>query len=388
VLAVGSELLSGQVVNTNAARVSAALGELGFGVVAHLTVDDIEDDIVAAFDVLAPQASLIVVTGGLGPTSDDLTRDAVARWCGASLAFDVGAWDHVAAIFARRQMEPPAGNRQQCFFPRGATVLTNAAGTANAFRIHARERDVIVLPGPPREIETVWREHIVPWLASRIPPAARMVRRSWRTIGRGESHIAETVVPLLQGQGVEVAYRAHAPYIELKLRFPATDAARFQPLIERVNAALSPWLYERDEENTVERLAARVAAARHVTIYDGATDGGVLELLASPLRAAFARLSAPARPTLSAVSAFEEHAPSADFLQNYLEVHAEADLALAVAGHDADGTWSAGVRSAAGIRVGSFPALYRGDELRSRNFQAIAALAAKAWLALLAETES
>jgi hypothetical protein len=267
-------------------------------------------------------------------------------------------------------------------------VLENSTGTANAFRLVARDRDVVVLPGPPREIDALWREHVAPWLASRVPPELRKVRRAWRTIGRGESHVAEVVAPIVAGQPIEVAYRAHAPYVEFKLRFPASDAERLRPLLQRVDAALAPWLYERDDESSVEALAQRLSAARQVAIYDGATDGGVVELLAAPLRATFARQRASARPTLSVVSSFEDHAPSEAFLQNYLGIHADADLSLAVAGHDADGTWSAGVRSAGGTRVTSFPALWRGEELRGRNLQAVAALAVKAWLELLREAES
>ena len=378
ILAIGSELLSGQIVNGNAAWLSARLADAGIDVVRQMTVDDQEGDIIAALAALTEVAGILLVTGGLGPTSDDLTRQAIAKWCGAPLTYDEASWKHIEQRFARFSRDVPASNRQQCLFPQGATVLTNAVGTANGFRLTYGGADVWVLPGPPYEVATLWRDHLAAALADRIPLVARRRLKRWRTIGKGESHLAELVEPLLAGSGADVAYRAHAPYVELKLRYPEADAASFAPLLSSIEATLRPWLYETDDEDVATELAQRLVTRGVVDIYDGATRGYLMELLAPALR------DATKRPVpLSFLTSWEGHDSPQVFVEQSLMLNLDASIALAVAGFDAAGTWSIGLRVGDEHTFEERPVLYRGEAMAQRNFQAVAALTAKAWLEML-----
>jgi molybdenum cofactor synthesis domain-containing protein len=383
ILAVGSELLSGQTLNRNAAWLSNQLFALGIDTRCHQTVDDIEGDIVTGIQAMAAQADLLFITGGLGPTSDDLTRNAVAKWAGRELAFDQGSWDHIGKMFARFSRDVPESNRQQCYFPAGARVLTNVAGTANAFTLTAHGKELWILPGPPREVEQVWTDHIGAALAGRILPAARKRLRMWRTIGKGESHLAEVIEPLLmgsRGQGVEVAYRAHAPYIELKVRFPEADAARFAPLCSAIQAALRPWLFEVDDQDVARQLVARLSRYQSVEIYDGVTQGQLAELLAPEFRTALTK-----QAQLVFVTSWEGFESPAAFLEQTLDTNPETEVALAVAGFDPSGAWAVGIRELSEKTVEERPSIYRGEAMQARNLKAIASLAAKAWLAHLDE---
>lgn len=374
ILAIGSELLSGQIVNRNAAWLSSKLFALGIDARLHLTVDDVEGEILDGLDQAAKVADLIVLTGGLGPTTDDLTRDAVAKWAGLELAYDEPSWEHIVKLFQRFSNTVPETNRRQCYFPKGAQVLTNNAGTANGFKVQAKDKEIWVLPGPPREVEAIWNDHMYGQLAGRIPELAKKRLKMWRVIGKGESHLAEIIEPLLQGQPIEVAYRAHPPYVELKLRFPESEADQHQRLMGDVQAALTPWLYEVDDQDVPSSLIQRLARFKSIDIYDGTTQGNVMEVLSPLLR------DAVTKPALiSCVTSWERHDNPQAFVETMLQMNTETEASLAVAGFDASGTWAVGLRVHGETSIEERPSLYKGEAMRARNLKAIAHLAAKAW---------
>jgi molybdenum cofactor synthesis domain-containing protein len=379
ILAIGSELLAGQIVNGNAAWLSARLLNLGIDTITHLTVDDIQSDIVSGISHLANSVELILITGGLGPTSDDLTRHAVAAWTQRPLRFDDSSWEHVKSQLARVGAAVPEANKQQCYFPEGAEILTNSAGTANGFRVDAHGKELWVLPGPPREVEAIWQTYMLERLTTRVPANARKTLRMWRMIGQGESHLAELITPLVTGHAVEVAYRVHAPYVELKLRFPTAEAARYDHLCEQLTKAMQPWLFETDRENTVASLAQCLQGYRSIEIYDSATQGQLAELLTPHLRHALGS---------NQKLMFHTHWQSQDedptvTVQRHLHATEQADLTLAVAGVDQSGRWALGLRRNGQTEIAEHATPYRHSVQRSRTMKAIAALAAKSWSVLL-----
>lgn len=373
ILAVGSELLSGQVVNSNAAWVSHQLWNVGFDPVRHLTVDDIHAEIKEGLTALADVASLIVVTGGLGPTSDDLTREAVSDWCGRPLVFDVASWTHVADIFKGFQTTPPEVNRQQCYFPEGAQVLVNRAGTANGFVTEGHGCLVIVLPGPPREIQVIWEDHLTSLLAQRVPLAERRQLRMWRTIGRGESHLAELVTPVLKDRGLEVAYRAHAPYVELKLRYPQSLAAVADQVASELDQLLAPWLYERDGEDTLAALARALGRYPSVQLCDHATKGVLWDVLGPHVR------DQSESQTAWIVGLGWQGGICAAGPQM------EDGITLRLEGFDPRGYWTVGLEGQDLRREETRPSPYTAVALASRNLRAVAYWAAKVWLQWLTE---
>jgi molybdopterin-biosynthesis enzyme MoeA-like protein len=281
-------------------------------------------------------------------------------------------------MFKRFARDVPETNRQQCYFPKSARVLTNGAGTANGFTVQANGKEVWVLPGPPLEVESLWRDHVEKTLAGRIPPDQKKLLRRWRTIGKGESHLAELIEPLVRGQGVDVAYRAHAPFVELKVRFPDARADEFRGLCTDIHAALKPWLYEVDDQDLPKLLADKLFLFKSIDIYDGVTQGHLTELLGPHLRAK-ATLPAP----VSIATSWEAHDLPAAFIEQTFELNTESEIALAVAGLDQSGLWAAGMRRFEDKIVEEHPSLYKGDAIRPRNLKAIAALAVKAWYDML-----
>ncbi len=379
IVAVGSELLSGQITNRNAAWISAELSALGIGVQRHLTVDDVEAEIVWSLEAAARDTRHVFVTGGLGPTSDDLTRDAVAKWSGGrELLFHEPSWARIVAFFEKLGGGVPETNRQQCYFPRGARVLENTAGTANAFALDLDAVTLWILPGPPREVEAVWRAHVEPALRDAIPASERLVWRMWRTIGRGESHLAEIVERVVLGvkaSGVEVAYRAHPPYVETKLRFLESERDKLADVCARLEAVLTPWLYEVDRDDHVTAFVAMLATRPEaVTIDDEFTHGQLAELLGPALRTA--RLSTRVTLTTRGSPSTQDPVASATVART---------MSFAIVPLPSDDgayrlTVSAGGRKTH-VDCPSPYATYKGDReaLASRVEKATAFLAVKRW---------
>ncbi len=283
VISIGSELLSGQIINRNAPWISSQLFEMGVDTVFQMTVDDKIQDIVDALELASRKSSLIFCTGGLGPTSDDLTRKAVSLWLQDPLVYNQESWDHITRIFEAFQLTAPEANKQQCFFPSQAKILFNRAGTANAFASISSQRALVVLPGPPNEIEAIWQDHLKTLLLKMLDQTPKKSFYSWRTIGKGESHIAEIVEsickPLVETGSIDLAYRAHAPFIETKIRFDKSRDEMIQPFLSKLSAALAPWLYESGDNNWCRDFAQFLQGRAQVCFYDLATSGQIQTLL-------------------------------------------------------------------------------------------------------------
>jgi len=259
VLAIGTELTDGQVVNSNSAWLSARLTELGFQVNEHRTVADDREQIRRSLKELASRAQLLFVTGGLGPTSDDFTRELIAEFVGQPLEFHEASWRHVVQRLESRGVQVHERQKQQCWFPRGAEVLTNSAGTANAFLYQQKDLEIFVLPGPPREIETIWREHLSQRFEQRLPAASKRTCHIWRCLGRGESEFAEMVQPLFDQSELEVGYRANLPYVEIKVWTRGAPSEAELKIFAELNRTLGPWLVTRDQEDVLVLLLEKLS---------------------------------------------------------------------------------------------------------------------------------
>jgi nicotinamide-nucleotide amidase len=380
ILAIGSELLSGQTLNRNAQWLSQKLVQIGFVVKQHLTVDDEHHQIVDGIDRLCTDADHVFITGGLGPTTDDITRDAVTSWAGKELVYDPSSWTHIEEMFAKFQRPAPATNKQQCFFPDGAEILRNRAGTANGFHVRHLNKNIWVLPGPPKEVEAIWDDHVFRSLQTLVPEQARFKTKMWRTIGVGESQIAEILNPILVGIPITVAYRAHAPYVETKITCLVSDLVMHQSLLLKVELALKKWLFEIDEEDTAAALGRELNRFSSIDIYDGVTHGQ-LSLFLSPHIQSSAKISRQ----VSLVTSWEEHDSPRQFVEQCFAISGSSELALAVTGFDQSGNWAFGIRSPDLTEVIERKSVYNGEAMRQRNQMAIAALAIKGWLELIGQ---
>lgn len=263
VLGIGTELTQGQIVNKNASWISQKLKQLGLLTEAHLVVPDDRPLILKSLkfieDCLSQNSeSILFVTGGLGPTSDDFTRDLIAEWMGLSLEFHEPSWQHVVKALESRGLTAKEIQRQQCFFPKEAWVLENSAGTANGFYLQYKNIHVFILPGPPREIEALWTDHLHQWLTKKttslnIDPHLTL---SWDTMGWPESEVATVTEKVLNNiSGIDIGYRVHLPYVEVKLSFFKSQRSRLNSKIEELEMALSSITISKDGDDVVELLS-------------------------------------------------------------------------------------------------------------------------------------
>ena len=276
ILAVGTEVVEGQILDRNSAWLARECSRMGFAVVGHRCVPDDRAMIRRAIDELRRESSIVFVSGGLGPTSDDFTRELIAEAFEARLEFHEDAWREVKAKLAARGIESRESQKRQCWFPGGAQVLPNPVGTANGFRLQSGESRLFALPGPPSEVTAVFESSVRQELEGEVPPDQRLELRIWRCLGRGESEIAEIAEAALQGAGMTIGYRAHMPYVEVKVWVPRATRAAKQPWLDALETGLAPWLVNHDDEDVIDALLDALAGGgggARDEIVDAATGG-------------------------------------------------------------------------------------------------------------------
>ena len=157
IIAIGTEVINGEVLNSNATWLAAKVDDLGFEVKRHLTVRDDPDDIKQALS-FCEDSDVIITTGGLGPTTDDLSRASLAQWCAQKLYFHQDSYEYLKKFLELRGRRVLEGHKHQCYFPENSLLLENKAGTAQGFCLTTLNNKLLVsLPGPPREIESIWK---------------------------------------------------------------------------------------------------------------------------------------------------------------------------------------------------------------------------------------
>lgn len=279
VLGIGTELTTGQIVNKNASWISAQLKKSGASTVMHLVVPDQRDLILESLKTCAYHADTIFVTGGLGPTSDDFTRDVITEWSQKKTFFHQPSWDHVQNRLTSRGFVVRDFQRQQCYYPEGSHVLENTHGTANGFYLQVHGKDLVILPGPPREIEAIWNTSLRPFLLEKTKGLDPLLTKSWDTIGLGESEVAFLVEKILQGHEIEKGYRVHLPYVEFKLTFLQSQQKRFQPLIRQVDAALTEFTLVKDGADLAQIASEKICQLKEFFICDSVTGPSLLSRL-------------------------------------------------------------------------------------------------------------
>ena len=268
VLSIGTELTRGELVNSNAAWLSTGLTDLGFEVVEHDTVDDDETRIIEALERLAKIAEVIVCTGGLGPTTDDLTTVTVAKAIGKGVVRDEASLDHIRRRFERLGRVMTPSNEKQADFPEGATILPNPIGTAAGFGVELisgeKRARAFFMPGVPTEMKRMFDEQVVPRIRDIAPNDSHQIR--FRTFGLGESVVGEKLAGVEEAfPGVTIGYRAHFPEIEVKVLARAPGPASRRGGV----APADPQAVVRD---LAERAAKEVQSRLGEVIYGGVDD--------------------------------------------------------------------------------------------------------------------
>ncbi len=283
VLSIGTELTRGELVNSNAAWLAAELTSVGFEVVEHAVVDDHVDRILEALRRLSSRVRVVVSTGGLGPTSDDVTAKAVAAALGVGMMRDNASLEAIRRRFekAGRMMSP--SNEKQADFPEGAEVLPNPVGTAPGFGVRMGDCALYFLPGVPREMEALFEQHVAPRIRPLAPDDAYQIRV--RTFGLPESVVGEKLAGVEAAYpGTTLGYRAHFPEIDVKVLARAGSRAAAKRLCEdamrEVKSCLGPSIYGEGDE-TFAGVVGRALRTRGWTlaIAESCTGGLVGHLL-------------------------------------------------------------------------------------------------------------
>lgn len=353
----GSELLLGRVLNSHQQWLGRQLTDAGFSVTRQVTVPDTGPDIAAAVREALTRADIVLTTGGLGPTSDDLTREYVARLLGRPLREDAAVLEHLAAFFARRQRLQPASTRVQALVPEGATVLMNQQGTAPGLYLEVpagqfRPQDasvLIMLPGPPRELHPMFLDQVLPRLRQHFCGLDDYAVATLRSTGIGESRVEELITPHLQdllAQGLELGFCARPSEVDIRLSARGPAAAE---LVNRgreiVQCLIGPALYGESDDHLEEVVARRLLAksvrlalaesctggylAHRLTNVPGISQslwGGVVAY-ANDAKAHWLEVPAALLETHGAVSA-----PVAEAMARGALQRAGADLAVAITG--------------------------------------------------------
>jgi nicotinamide-nucleotide amidase len=238
-IAIGSELVSGQSLDTNSQWISRGLAALGVAVRFHTVIGDDLAENVQAFRVALGRAGLVVVSGGLGPTQDDLTREALAAVAGVPLVEDSVSLAAIEAMFARRNRAMPVRNRVQALLPQGAEALPNRVGTAPGVWLRVGDSVVACLPGVPHEMRIMFDEQVVPRLRATGLATRAIVERKVNLFGKGESEIeAEALDLTVRGRNPEVGITAHEATISFRVAAEADTLDEAERLIEPTLATI------------------------------------------------------------------------------------------------------------------------------------------------------
>lgn len=274
VINTGTELLLGHVLNTHLRFLAEALFPLGLRIGRQVTVPDglvIREALVEA----AARAEILLVTGGLGPTTDDITRDVVADWLGLRLVHDEEIMRAIAERFARRGLALSARIGLQALRPPEATVLPNEHGTAPGLYLPptARSPHLFLLPGPPRELHPMFTASVLPILQKVLPPRPELAMRNYRTAGLGESAVEELVGAPLLALGLEVGYCARPGEVDLRLIGSAEALARAEKIVA---AQLGAQLVSRDQSSLEKVIVDRLSARGETLATAESCTGGLL----------------------------------------------------------------------------------------------------------------
>lgn len=240
ILAIGSELLSGLSVDTNSAYLSRQLGQRGVETIAHRTVGDDQAVIAAAIGEAASRADWVLVSGGLGPTPDDLTRQALAEAMGAELRLDEASLAHIEAFFRKRNRTMVEGNRIQAMIPAGAKAIENTCGTAPGISAQLGPARIFVMPGVPSEMKTMFQRDVLPHLPA---GGGVILQETIRCFGTGESDLADTIRDLMhRGGPLEVGTTVASGLISVRITSRGETPDVAQAAVEEITREITDRL--------------------------------------------------------------------------------------------------------------------------------------------------
>ena len=266
IISVGTEILLGDILNTNAQFLSRQLAELGINVNGQCTVGDNAKRLTSCLDRAFEKCEVAILTGGLGPTPDDITKQVCSDYFGLEMNEDGEILKKIRSYFKNKNLPMPENNKRQALVPENATVLPNDNGTAPGFIMEKEGRTIIILPGPPGEMTAMFKKYVYPYLkkfSSEIIKSHMI-----RTFGIGESAMSTAVEDLLQSENPTVAPYAKSGEALLRVTAKANDEAEAEkimmPFIEEIQKRLGEYIYGVDKES-IEQATVELLKQKNLT---------------------------------------------------------------------------------------------------------------------------
>ena len=271
IVAIGTELLMGQIVNTDAQYLSRRLQSLGISVYYHTTVGDNPQRMRDTLALALSRSDVVITTGGLGPTQDDLSKEMAAELLGLEMEFDGESWHAIEGYFSRLGRICPENNKKQAMFARGSTILPNACGTAPGAMIEKDGKIVIQLPGPPHEMADMFERQVYARLAAKT--GGCIASRYIRIYGLGESYVAQLCSKWIEsGRAVSVAPYCSLGECQLRVTARGEDEeaalSLVEPVVHEITALLGDGVYAvmPTSEGSMEQAAGEALTHRGLTI--------------------------------------------------------------------------------------------------------------------------
>ncbi len=331
ILTVGTELLFGQVVNTNAAYLSSQLNLLGIDVMFHYTVGDNPDRLRETLQRALHDVDLIITTGGLGPTQDDLTKEVVSEVLEDRLELHQESMDSLNEIFEKRGIPMTSNNIKQAWLPSRATVFRNIQGTAPGFALSRDEQTIVCLPGPPREMKSIFSEGVKPYLLNMTEDI--IYYKMIRTFGIGEARLETELLPLIDGQS-DPTIATYAKEGESCVRVASKRKNRQEAeaavneMIDKIRQYVGKFIYSTDDEEYAE-VVSRKLLSENITISCAESCTGGMFAVALTDISGISEVFDRGLVTYSNKAKIEELGVSADTLEKFGAVSRETALEMA-----------------------------------------------------------
>jgi nicotinamide-nucleotide amidase len=267
ILSTGDELTTGRIVDTNANWLADKLFELGIDVTAVLTVGDYPERLEWAWRQAIAHADLVVSTGGIGPTADDLTSETVARVAGVPLVMHAESAERIRGFFAAAKRPMPENNLRQAMIPDGAVIVPNPLGTAPGYRLAVGSTQLVVLPGVPREMKPMIENEVLPWVRAQRGGQVYLAR-VFQTFGITESGLDALVAGVVAPEEGRISFRASFPEVSLRVVVhgePGEAARRLEVVAARLRERLGPCVYG-EGAVTMQEMVGRALAERRLTL--------------------------------------------------------------------------------------------------------------------------
>ncbi len=262
ILTIGDEILIGQIIDSNSAWMAEQLNLQGIRVTKIISISDTAEAIIKALDASFAETDLILITGGLGPTKDDITKKTLAQYYGTGMSFHEPSFERLSGMFARWGRATTAAHREQCFMPDNAVILTNKTGTAPGMWFDNEGKIAVSMPGVPYEMKYLMEHEVLPLIAKTFP-GKPITHRTILTIGEGESRIAHRIQDIEEGlpEHIKLAYLPNLGQVRLRLSATGDNLAVLKEELEAQVALIRGQIpefvfgYEKDTiENVVGQL--------------------------------------------------------------------------------------------------------------------------------------